>query len=213
MNTHFIIPFIIFFVILSIFAVIFNFFPSIALGSANELKNITKEQLPEHIKFEDLKNFKTEEEANNYINESMKAITDSINSTKPTLAISKNPYKLLTASSGLYNKQIVGSFSLDLISSIKLYADITYYAKGSFYGVEKVDSTYFRFSGINLGIDIGAQNSSGTVSKGVATIKGNVAVDYYILIKGFLKTNTRTLNMSYNYSLQKGVYNLRANEK
>jgi len=202
-----------FFVTLSILAVIFNFFPSIALASANELNNITKEQLPEHIKFEDLKNFKTEEEANNYINESMKAITDSINSTKPTLAISKNPYKLLTASSGLHNKQIVGSFSLDLISSIKLYADITYYAKGSFYGVEKVNSTYFRFSGINLGIDIGAQNSSGTVSNGVAKIKGNVAVDYYILIKGFLKTNTRTLNMSYNYSLQKGVYNLRASEK
>lgn len=119
-----------------------------------------------------------------------------------------NPKTSLSRSNNIYIDTVSLSNKFRPVANTKLTLSCTYeyYAKGSFYGIERARDHGWSLYGNTRNVSLSNSRSSANAKNGVLTVSGRTQVDYYILIKGTIRYYSNVADANFKYSLEKGMF-------
>lgn len=93
--------------------------------------------------------------------------------------------------------------------TIRLDADLDYYAKGSFGSINKVSNIRLALLGPTLFHDLTDKQTWSSINNGIANINGKADLNTYLIIKaGTFKISTRPVTIRFSYGLRELYHNV-----
>ena len=161
------------------------------LNEKYDLKDISPDKIPEGV-------IPLEVNSEEELEKILSDLDDiEINVTLPNLRDN------MVSTRAIGSREVYINYHIDGGLTIRLDADLDYYASGSFGSIDKVRNIRLSLLGPTLFHDLTSKQTWSSINNGIANINGKADLNTYLIIKsGTFKISTRPVTIRFSYGLR-----------